>query len=149
MGAGEFKLTVDRGTPADALHPSPPDGIHWESRGTLDGDGYPFHDGGGQWESLGFAFKPRQRISCGVHSIGASWTQEEVGLTLPYWFLALVASLVPGLWIARFGVLLAQYWRGRRRRSAGLCPSCGYDLRATPQRCPECGRMPAQVQSPP
>ena len=54
-------------------------------------------------------------------------------LLLPCWFLCLLASTIA----AFFG---RKFLRNRKlARSVGLCPHCGYDLRATSERCPECG----------
>jgi len=62
---------------------------------------------------------------------------------LPSWFLATAFAVLPAVAFAR---------RTRRRRenrlaAAGLCLSCHYDLRATPDRCPECGRVPAGTKA--
>lgn len=57
-------------------------------------------------------------------------------VTLPLWFLMLLFGMVPAHFLVRFG-------RGRiaRRRGRGCCAECGYDLRAAPGRCPECGTI--------
>ena len=56
----------------------------------------------------------------------------------PYWPVVLAASALPATWLV--------HWRRRRRLrhrlASRLCPACGYDLRATPGRCPECGAEP-------
>jgi hypothetical protein len=59
-----------------------------------------------------------------------------------------VYHLVP--LIAASLITMAYYWRRRRRidLKSGFCVSCGYDLRATPDRCPECGTIPANKPQP-
>ena len=48
------------------------------------------------------------------------------------------------------GVAAILYDRHRLRRDAReqteYCRNCGYDLRATPDRCPECGMVPRKVK---
>jgi hypothetical protein len=62
-------------------------------------------------------------------------------VSFPDWLPAGVFALLPLSHLARFVL--------RRNRSTNnQCAACGYDLRATPHRCPECGTIAGPTPGP-
>ena len=53
-------------------------------------------------------------------------------LGIPLWIPTLLFALI--LWFSSVPL-----HRRRKRKKLGLCLKCGYDLRASKDRCPECG----------
>ena len=72
------------------------------------------------------------------------WTRGPAGLTWSVRIHPIIGVLV--------ALVLILYARRARRRLAerriGYCPECNYDLRATPNHCPECGWAAATAKPP-
>lgn len=71
-----------------------------------------------------------------LHGYDGKFLNREQYLQVPIWFVML--TLAAGGLLALPGFLRRR--RVAHRKRLGLCIVCGYDLRATPERCPECGR---------
>jgi hypothetical protein len=63
------------------------------------------------------------------------------GVVLPFSGLTAIIGGMAALALVRG----RHIWMRQYRRTNRLCSVCGYDLRATPDRCPECGAVPAKT----
>ena len=63
----------------------------------------------------------------------------------PLWFVATIFG-IPGIYITWRSWNMSQWFR---RRKKGHCAKCGYDIRESKSRCPECGtEIPAAAATP-
>jgi hypothetical protein len=92
------------------------------------------------WERAGPYVRTWRGLSPGMGGTGS--VSSGYAVAVPYWNLAVVALLLPG-------TLLVRRLRSRRSRHMaevlGLCVECGYDLRESGGRCPECGTTVAHA----
>ncbi len=70
-----------------------------------------------------------------------NWFWIHYSAAVPLWYFG-----IPGLLLCAAKTI--GYARKRRRLLHGYCSQCGYDLRASPERCPECGEEQNSLKSP-
>jgi hypothetical protein len=90
------------------------------------------YNGPGWMAWLGIDWKWTDNSSVGAQG---HYVYHELFFCVPYWLLIALTGGI-GWGIGRRPRLV------RRRIKRGLCVACGYDVRATPDRCPECGHVP-------
>ena len=85
----------------------------------------------GAWTSDGWHY--------GVNYMGRGWMPSihfgQFGMRhvyMPLWVPLLISGILPAY-------ALLPVHRRRKRKKLGLCLKCGYDLRGSKERCPECG----------
>ena len=102
----------------------------WERKAVGTKDGIRYHGDSDPFHGIEWHYKTGEQGGAVV-----TWRV----LTVPYYGLFMLSLALPvmrGLMFMR---------RRRARRRPGCCVVCGYDLRATPERCPECGAAAGKI----
>ena len=100
--------------------------------------------GSARWDRAfaGFGLHEDQTPRVSNPSQSYSWAHRITTVRVPGWAVAALTIAAPAMRAAR---KLATLRRERRRLTAGLCSHCGYEVRATRGRCPECGTAAARA----
>jgi len=88
--------------------------------------------GSGPWAGMGMGrpFGPVPAATPGEVLVAPWWF-----VTVPVWPAVVISSWLLGLSVLQFSRRLRQQWLAKHNR----CIRCGYDLRASSGKCPECG----------
>jgi hypothetical protein len=78
------------------------------------------------WQGMGFALLIEHQPYGTSHQV-----------IIPAWATTIPLAILPTAWLAGF----VRTRRRNRQLHDNHCPTCGYDLRASPDRCPECGTV--------
>lgn len=96
---------------------------------------------GRSWELPGIRYRTSPHWGRG----GTQRPQPVIGVmdaySVDYWLVAASSGVLPAVW----GAALACRSLRRQRHVPGTCVKCGYDLRASEGRCPECGTPMVEV----
>ncbi len=108
-------------------------------------EGMDEHIGSGPWNRLGFGsdLTVTQSSTLPPAALTSFPTKPPATIvarrwSVPLWAVGIVLAILLG------GMARASFRTWQRRRS-GRCVACGYDLRATGARCPECGAVPDTI----